>query len=98
MNLRPSQAARELGVGLTKLWALVKNEPDFPAPIKLGPRTTVFRREDLNAWMDRRVAAATSALKSATTPAPVRANAATGVVGTLAETASADTDPKGGVR
>lgn len=55
MNLRPQQAARELGVGLTKLWALVKHEPGFPQPIKLGPRTTVFRQEDLSAWMQLRV-------------------------------------------
>jgi prophage regulatory protein len=97
MNLRPSQAARELGVGLTKLWALVKTDPDFPAPIKLGPRTTVFRREDLGAWMDRRVAAAAMAVKSATSPAPV-ANAAPGVVGTLPEKAPKVAKPKGGVR
>lgn len=58
MNLRPQQAAQELGVGLTKLWVLVKEEPGFPPPIKLGARTTVFRREDLHAWMAGRVAAA----------------------------------------
>jgi prophage regulatory protein len=97
MNLRPSQAARELGVGLTKLWALVKTDPDFPAPIKLGPRTTVFRREDLGAWMDRRVAAAAAAVKPAITPAPTAA-AAVGAVGTMPEVAPSDADPEGGVR
>jgi predicted DNA-binding transcriptional regulator AlpA len=56
MNLRPSQAARELGIGLTKFWSLVRSEPDFPQGAKLGPRTTVFRREDLEQWMAKKIA------------------------------------------
>lgn len=54
--LRPSAAARRLGISKSTLWRLVRNDPDFPRPIRLGPRTTALRLSDLDAWVDRRAA------------------------------------------
>lgn len=51
-SLRPQQAAQILGIGLSTLWRWAKEREDFPAPIKLGPRTTVWPLEKLVAWRD----------------------------------------------
>lgn len=51
--LRPPAAAGLLGIGLSTLWAHAKTDPALPA-IKLGSRTTVFRRADLIAWAEAR--------------------------------------------
>jgi len=50
--LRPAKAADKLGIGVSTLWAKVKNDPTFPRPIKLSPRTTIFREEELDAYLD----------------------------------------------
>jgi predicted DNA-binding transcriptional regulator AlpA len=50
-SLRPIQAAEFLGVGLTTLWPLALR-PDFPKRIKIGPRMTVWKVQDLIAWRD----------------------------------------------
>ena len=52
-NLRPREAAYFLGVGIATIWRWTKSRPDFPRPYKLGPRVTVYRRGDLEAWRDR---------------------------------------------
>jgi len=54
--LRPAAAAQKLGIGVSTLWAKVKKEPDFPRPIKTGPRTTIFIEHDLDAWLASRAA------------------------------------------
>lgn len=38
------------------LWRMVK-AGTFPAPVKLGPRMTAWRIEDVRAWMESRMAA-----------------------------------------
>lgn len=48
--LRPKHAAKHLDIGLSTLWKWAKDNPDFPEYIKLGPRVTVFRKEDLDAF------------------------------------------------
>ena len=40
-------------IGNTTLWRWVKERPDFPRPIKLGPRVTVFSVDELIAWRAR---------------------------------------------
>lgn len=51
--VRPPQARALLGhIGNTTLWRWVKERPDFPKPIKFGPRVTVFRLDELIAWRD----------------------------------------------
>ena len=54
--LRPVDAARYLGISRTTLWRLVRDDPDFPRPIRLRRRATAFRRTDLDEWVDRRAA------------------------------------------
>lgn len=54
---RPARAARFVDMGESTLWKFAKEDPDFPRPIKLGSRMTVFLRADLVAWIQRRAAA-----------------------------------------
>lgn len=49
--LRPAMAAQKLGIGLSTLWAKAKNQPDFPKPVKTGPRTTIFLEQELDAYL-----------------------------------------------
>ena len=51
-SLRPRQAAQFLGIGHSTLWRWSKERPDFPQPIVLGPRTTVWALDKLVAWRD----------------------------------------------
>ena len=52
-SVRPPQARALLGnIGNTTLWRWVKERPDFPRPMKLGPRVTVFKLDELVAWRD----------------------------------------------
>lgn len=49
--LRAKQAAAYLGICESSLWDRAKNDPTFPKPRKLGPRTTVWMREELDAFL-----------------------------------------------
>jgi prophage regulatory protein len=49
--IRPAQASEKLGIGLSTLWLKVKNEPDFPKPFKLAPRTTIFLERELDEYL-----------------------------------------------
>lgn len=51
-SLRPRQAAEFLGIGESTFWRWAKKREDFPAAIKLGPRTTVYPLDKLTAWRD----------------------------------------------
>lgn len=60
-SIRPSEAARFLGIARTTLYQWMAQRPDFPKPYHLGARTTVFRRDELVAWRDaQRAAGATN--------------------------------------
>lgn len=50
--LRPADAAKFIGSGISTLWERVKHDKDFPRPIKLSSKTTVFRSADLIAWVE----------------------------------------------
>ena len=54
--LRPADAARFIGVGLSTLWRYCKNHETtgFPQPKKVSERVTVFKRADLEAWVESR--------------------------------------------
>jgi prophage regulatory protein len=45
-------------IGKTTWWQRVK-EGRYPRPVKLGPRTTAWRAEDIRALIERESAAAT---------------------------------------
>ena len=47
--LRDALAAKKLGMARGTLWRLAKEDPDFPKPVKIGPRTTAWRIEDIRA-------------------------------------------------
>jgi prophage regulatory protein len=51
-SLRPRQAAEFLGIGESTFWRWAKERADFPKPIKLGARTTVYPLDKLVAWRD----------------------------------------------
>ena len=38
-------------IGSTSVWRKIRNKT-FPAPLKLGPMTTVWRAEDIRAWIE----------------------------------------------
>ncbi|MDG3066794.1 helix-turn-helix transcriptional regulator [Thauera mechernichensis] len=54
--LRPADAARFIGVGLSTLWRYLANrdKTGFPQPKKVSERVTVFKRADLEAWVESR--------------------------------------------
>lgn len=51
--LRPKDAAELLGVGESTFWRWAKDRPDFPEPIRLSARMTVFSRNDLMRWVEK---------------------------------------------
>jgi prophage regulatory protein len=50
-TLRPAKAAEKLQIGLSSVWWKVKNDPTFPRPFKLSPRTTVFYEHELDEYL-----------------------------------------------
>ena len=51
-SLRPKQGAEFLGVGIATFWRWARTRPDFPQPIHLSARCTVFDASALKAWRD----------------------------------------------
>lgn len=49
-SLRPKQVADLLGISRTTVWKLSSTRPDFPRPIRLTPRVTVYDRGAVIAW------------------------------------------------
>lgn len=49
--LRPKEVAVYCGIGESTVWWLAANDPTFPKKIKLGSRTTVFMRVDVDKWL-----------------------------------------------
>lgn len=47
--VRPREGAEFLGIGESTLWELTRRE-DFPKPIRIGCRVTLFQVEELRAW------------------------------------------------
>lgn len=56
-NLRPRQAADALGMGLSTFWLAARTDPEFPPLIKLGPKCTVVREADLEAYVKKKAEA-----------------------------------------
>lgn len=53
--LRLPQVLQFIPVSKSTLWAKVK-EGTFPAPVKLGPRTTAWRAESIRQYIDQAAA------------------------------------------
>lgn len=54
--LRPREAAAAMGVSVSSFWRMAQ-QPDFPALVKLSPRCTRVREEELAAFMRLRTGA-----------------------------------------
>ena len=50
-NFRAKEASEYLSIGLSTLWLYVKQGK--LSPIKLSPRVTIFKRSDLDGFIDR---------------------------------------------
>ena len=51
---RPRDVARRLGVSGVTLWRLRRNDPTFPAPVRIGTQAIAFRESDVEAWITAR--------------------------------------------
>ena len=72
-NLRPRQAAEALGIGLSTFWLRAKTDPDFPLLVRLGPKSTVVRETDLEAYVEKKASEAREAAEAVSAPpAPKR--------------------------
>jgi prophage regulatory protein len=49
--LRPADAAQKLGIGVSTLWKKIRTDPDFPQPIAISARITVFMEAELDAYL-----------------------------------------------
>jgi predicted DNA-binding transcriptional regulator AlpA len=49
-NFRDKQASLYLGVGVSTVWLYVKQGKLHP--VKLSPRVTIFKKSDLDAFID----------------------------------------------
>jgi prophage regulatory protein len=56
-NLRVSTLAPRLGISKNQIWRLVR-EGKFPKPIKLSEKVTVWKADDVLAWLDSKQATA----------------------------------------
>ena len=59
--VRPAKAAELLGIGVSTLWRYTKTVDDFPKPVRINSRVLVFVREELDSWVESRIASARKA-------------------------------------
>lgn len=55
--LRLPELMRVTGLTRSRVYFNVKNDPQFPKPVKLSERATGWVREEVEAWLRSRVAA-----------------------------------------
>lgn len=60
-GLRPKQAAKLIGISVSSLWRYARTQGDFPKPVKLSPRATIFFENELAEWLAGRAKRARSA-------------------------------------
>lgn len=60
-NIRPCQAAAALGIGLSAFRSRARKDPDVPARICLGPKATVARESDPEAFVKEKAQASFAA-------------------------------------
>jgi predicted DNA-binding transcriptional regulator AlpA len=53
--IRVTLAAPYLGIGRNKLYQLEAEDPDFPTKIRLSSRCAGYRKQDLDAWLDKKL-------------------------------------------
>jgi|GEM_PF-5354032 len=47
------EVAKLLNMGVSTVWYRLKRDEDFPKPFKLGPRKTVWRLNEVEAYIRR---------------------------------------------
>lgn len=52
--LRPKQAAEYIGICLRSLYNYSDSDPDFPPKIQFSPRCVGWRKEAIDAWLERK--------------------------------------------
>ncbi|WKJ88582.1 AlpA family phage regulatory protein [Methylomonas montana] len=58
-NLRVSDLAPRLGVSKNTIWRWVRDKKsDFPKPLKLSEKVTVWKADDVLAWLNSKQQAA----------------------------------------
>lgn len=50
---RVAESARHCGVSIRQFFNLRRDDPSFPAAIRLGSNAKGWRRSDLDAWLER---------------------------------------------
>jgi predicted DNA-binding transcriptional regulator AlpA len=50
--IRVKQLAPELAVSEPTIWRWLKQNPDFPKPLKLSNRVTAWKVSDVRAWLE----------------------------------------------
>lgn len=49
---RVGRVAEYFGIGVSSVWNRAKNDPKFPKPFRIGARTTVWAKSDLDAYAE----------------------------------------------
>lgn len=52
--LRPRQVQEKLGIGCTKLYELIKSDPNFPTKVRISERACGFFDDELDRWLEDR--------------------------------------------
>ena len=53
--LRPNHFAKKLGMSTPTLWRRVKQDPDFPQPVRISPAITGFVEAEADAYIELKV-------------------------------------------
>lgn len=54
--IRIQRTAEILGISVPTVWRKAKTEPDFPQPVKLSANVTGFIEDEVQAYLERKVA------------------------------------------
>lgn len=61
--VRPKDLAYHLSVSISTIWRYAKRS-DFPTPVKLSEKVTVFNLDEINEWCERVNGTSMDTLKS----------------------------------
>ncbi len=50
---RVGHVAQYLGIGVSTIWYRAQHDPQFPKPFKLGERTTVWSKNELDSYVEK---------------------------------------------
>jgi len=50
--MRPTEAAKKIGVALSTLWGKAKHDAEFPRPVKISANITIFFEDEIDAYLE----------------------------------------------